>query len=113
MVEGGRPQLLAYFAASTRIMVTSGTSLITEVIDIMDETKICNNLGDFPALVRWTTGGLITSDARYFIVEIKCPCDFITVFWANFYFIFQMHHAKIFKMRYSKSLYQLFRKYES
>ena len=40
-------------------MVTSGTSLITEVIDIMDETKICNNLGDFPALVSWTTGGLV------------------------------------------------------
>ena len=56
---------------------------------------------------------IITSDAHYFIVKIKCPCDFIIVFWANSYFIFQMHHAKIFKMRYSKSLYKLFWKYES
>ena len=40
-------------------MVTSGTSLITEVIDIMDETKVCNNLGDFPVLVSWATGGLV------------------------------------------------------
>ena len=56
---------------------------------------------------------LVTSDARYFIVKIKCHCDFIIVFWANSYFIFQMHHAKIFKMRYSRSLYKLFWKYES
>ena len=55
----------------------------------------------------------ITSDACYFIVKIQSPCDIIVVFWANSYFIFQMHYAKIFKMRYSKSLYQLFWKYES
>ena len=42
---------------------------------------------------------LVTSDARYFVVKIKCHCDFIIVFWANSYFIFQMHNAKIFKMR--------------
>ena len=47
------------FAASTRIMVTSGNSSVTEVIDITDETKKCNNLGDFPVLVGWATGGLV------------------------------------------------------
>ena len=55
----------------------------------------------------------LKSDARYFIVKIKCHGDFITVFWTNSYFMFQMHHAKIFKMRYSRSLYKLFWKYES
>ena len=40
-------------------MVTSGNSLVTEVIDITDETKKCNNLGDFPVLVSWATGGLV------------------------------------------------------
>ena len=54
-----------------------------------------------------------TSDACYFIVTIQSLCDIIIVFWANSYFIFQMHHAKIFKMRYSKVLYKLFWKYES
>ena len=56
---------------------------------------------------------IVKSDARYFVVKIKCHCDFIIVFWANSYFIFQMHHAKIFKMRYIKSLYKPFWKYES
>ena len=28
----------------------------------------------------------VTSDARYFIVKIKCHCDFIIVYWANSYF---------------------------
>ena len=40
-------------------MVTSGHSLVTEVIDITDETKKCNNLGDFPVRVSWATGGLV------------------------------------------------------
>ena len=40
-------------------MVASGTSLVTEVIDIIDETKVCNNLGEFPVLVSWATGGLV------------------------------------------------------
>ena len=40
-------------------MVTSGNSLVTEVIDITDESKVCNNLGDFPVLVSWATGGLV------------------------------------------------------
>ena len=48
------------------------------------------------------------SDARYFVVETKCNCDFIIEFLANSYFIMQMHHDKSFKMRYIKSLYKLF-----
>ena len=40
-------------------MVTSGNSLVTEVIDITDETKKCNNLGDFPVIVKMATGGLV------------------------------------------------------
>ena len=35
-----------------------------------------------------------TSDARYFIVKIKCHCDFTIVFWANLYFIFQILRFK-------------------
>ena len=62
----------------------------------------------------WTNMRIqVTSDSRYFVVKIKWHCDFIIDFWANSYFIFQMHHAKIFKMRYIKSLYKPFWKYES
>ena len=55
----------------------------------------------------------VSNSLNHPLVKIKCHCDFTIVFWANLYFIFQMHHAKIFKMRYSKSLYKLFWKYES
>jgi hypothetical protein len=59
----------------------------------------------------WTSkvfNTVITLDTYQFRSKIKCHCDFIIVFWANSYFIFQIHHAKIFKMRYIKSLYKPF-----
>ena len=57
----------------------------------------------------WTVYmNIITSDARYFVVETKCNCDLIIGFMANTYFILQMHHAKSFKMRCIKSVYKLF-----
>ena len=43
---------------------------------------------------------VVTSDARYFVVETKCNCDLIIGFMANSYFILQMYHAKSFKMSY-------------
>ena len=48
-----------------------------------------------------------------FRTKIKCHCDYIMAFGANSFFIFQMHHEKIFKIRYIKAQYKSFWKYES
>ena len=51
--------------------------------------------------------------SHYFVVKIKCHCVFITGFFSNSYFTLKMHHSKSFNMRYVKSIYQPFWKYES
>jgi hypothetical protein len=40
----------------------------------------------------------IKSDATYFVVKIKCHCDFIMNFLSSSYFIFQISHVKIFEI---------------
>ena len=40
-------------------MVTSGNTMIAEVVDILDETKSCNNLPALPVNTKWATGGSV------------------------------------------------------
>ena len=40
-------------------MVTSGNTVVTEVIDILNETKSCNNLPDLPVNIKLAIGGLV------------------------------------------------------
>ena len=47
---------------------------------------------------------LLTSDARYFVVETKGNCDLDIGLLANSAFFLQVHHSKSFKMPYIKSL---------
>ncbi len=50
----------------------------------------------------------VTCESANFIVKIKGRCDFNIAFWADSYFIFQMHHEKIFEIRYIKAQYKSF-----
>ena len=46
----------------TKVLVTGGSSLATEIIDLTDSSFICNKVGKFPKPLHWANGGWVRNE---------------------------------------------------